>query len=518
MHRYRILTAVALAGLLLTACEDDWLGGKSADKNTVSFTLQTSGIATRSDARPAEESVIATHVYDLHDTSPEGEPLMLVETVTAIGDEEKHDGATRGTVITTDGDDKETNTSSFYYNFHETGFTGIGYAADGSSYLGTAQFTYDEEETAWTHFYKNSIAWIDGGIYYVLYACKGNEGTTVSGLSVPAFSNPSSDNGTVSFTYTMPGETSADSHQDLLFTTKHVKKTDAGTAQSITFYHMLTALRFADGYRGEGVSANTITSVTMKGLYNQGSCTFQANPDYGDNENGIKKTTTFSTDKLYQIGWTNQSGTSLDFQLTSTDQDLWVVPQAVGSDHSMTLEVTYHIGKGSDKTKTITFPSGTVWKAGERHTFSINPVNVVPSVTVSGPATNGLYTATITNTGNYPVYLRAAIVPTWTDVSGNVINVPWEGNITLDNTTQTDWEYDTDGYYYKKTYLEKVGLSTPANSCTLSFTPTASSTPSGATLKVNVAVQSVASKDMKEDNTASADKFTAIGWKKYVNN
>ena len=81
MHRYRILTAVALAGLLFTACEDDWLGGKSADKNTVSFTLQTSGIATRSDARPAEESVIATHVYDLHDTSPEGEPLMLVETV-----------------------------------------------------------------------------------------------------------------------------------------------------------------------------------------------------------------------------------------------------------------------------------------------------------------------------------------------------------------------------------------------------------------------------------------------------
>ena len=358
------------------------------------------------------------------------------------------------------------------------------------------------------------MAWVDDGIYYVLYA-----GKDLNGLSNVAYSKTSDTDGTVTFNYTMPNESSASRHEDLLFTTKHIQKDQAGIAQPITFYHMLTALRFKDGYKGEGTSVNTFTSVTLKRLYNQGTCSFQANPDYNENGNGIKKTTTSSTDNLYQIDWTNHSGTSQDFQLTSTDQDLWVVPQAVGSDHSMMLEVTYHIGIGSDKTKTITFPAGTVWKAGERHTFSINPVNVVPVVTVEKSTTvPGQYTATITNTGNYPVYLRAAIVPTWTDVSGNVINVPWEGNITLDNTTQTDWEYDTDGYYYKRTYLEKVGTANNGNISTLVFTPTPSTMPTGATLKVNVAVQSVASKEMKDGDTASDTKFNPIGWNKHVTN
>ena len=513
MHRYRILTAAALAGLLFTACEDDWLGGKSADKNTVSFTLLTSGIATRSDARPAEESVIATHVYDLHDTSPEGEPLMLVETVTAIGDEEEGcNGYTRGVEITTNTTDGSANKSSFYDCFSTSGFTGISYGKDGSAYIKndqTAQFkpVGEGDNCVWTYTYKNNMAWVDDGIYYVLYA-----GKDLNGLSNVAYSKTSDTDGTVTFNYTMPNESSASSHEDLLFTTKHIQKAQAGKAQPITFYHMLTALRFSDGYKGEGTSVNTFTSVTLKELYNQGTCTFHADPDYKSGE-GIKK----SSDFLYDITW-NSSGSAKDITLTSPTENLWVVPQSVATGHSMTMEVKYKFGdEVSEHTKEITFPAGTVWNAGERHTFSINPVNVVPAVTVTKSTTvPGQYTATITNTGNYPGYLRAAIVPTWTDDSGNVINVPWEGNIEFSNS---DWVCnDADGYYYKKTYLEKVGLSTPANSCTLSFTPTASSTPSGATLKVDVAVQSVASKDMKEDNTASADKFKAIGWKNHVTN
>ena len=506
MHRYRILTAVALAGLLLTACEDDWLGGKSADKNTVSFTLQTSGIATRSDARPAEESVIATHVYDLHDTSPEGEPLMLVETVTAIGDEEEGcNGYTRGAVITTD---------NFQENFATSGFTGISYGKDGSAYIKndqTAQFkpVGEGDNCVWTYTYKNNMAWVDDGIYYVLYA-----GNGVSGLSNVAYSKTSDTDGTVTFNYTMPNESSASSHEDLLFTTKHIKKAQAGTAQPITFYHMLTALRFKDGYKGDGESVNTFTSVTLKGLYNQGTCSFKANPDYNVNGNGIKKSETFSSDNLYQVNWSNQSNTSQNYELTAASQNLWVVPQSVATGHSMTMEVKYKFGNGSEHTKEITFPAGTVWNAGERHTFSINPVNVVPAVNLT--ESSGQYTATITNTGNYPVYMRAVIVPTWTDGNGNVINVPWEGNITFSNS---DWVYDnTDGYYYKKTYLEKVGTANNGNISTLVFKPTPSTMLTGATLKVNVAVQSVASKDMKDGDTASDTKFSAISWNKHVTN
>ena len=495
MHRYRILTAVALAGLLFTACEDDWLGGKSADKNTVSFTLLTSGIATRSDARPAEESVIATHVYDLHDTSPEGEPLMLVETVTAIGDEEEGcNGYTRGDVITTD---------NFQTYFATSGFTGIGYAADGSSYLGTAQFKFDGEKDAWTHFYDNNIAWIDDGIYYVLYA--GNAGKDLSGLSNIAYTTPSSDGGTVSFSYAMPSASSADSHQDLLFTTKHIKKAQAGTAQPITFYHMLTALRFKDGYKGEGTSVNTFTSVTLKGLYNQGTCTFQADPDFKSDE-GIKKSETFSSDNLYQVNWSNQSNTSQNYELTSASQNLWVIPQSVTDGHSMTMEVKYKFGtEGSVHKKDITFPAGTVWKAGERHTFSINPVNVVPAVTVSKSTTvTGQYTATITNTGNYPVYMRAVIVPTWTDGNGNVINVPWEGTITWGGTTTSDWYDPVDNTFVYKSIVQALRTTQD-----LVFKLNTSSTPSveGEKLRVDVAVQSVASNELNATNP-----LQSIGW------
>ena len=92
----------------------------------------------------------------------------------------------------------------------------------------------------------------------------------------------------------------------------------------------------------------------------------------------------------------------------------------------------------------------------------------------------------------YTVYVRAAIVVTWKDASGNVLATkpvsPTDYTITLNDT---NWFLHTDGYYYCKSPV-KSGEATPVLITTCA--PVEGKTPEGYGLNVEIIAQAVQAK------------------------
>ncbi len=92
----------------------------------------------------------------------------------------------------------------------------------------------------------------------------------------------------------------------------------------------------------------------------------------------------------------------------------------------------------------------------------------------------------------YTVYVRAAIVVTWKDTSGNVLATkpvsPTDYTITLNDT---NWFLHTDGYYYCKSPVQS-GNATPVLITTCA--PVEGKTPEGYGLNVEIIAQAVQAK------------------------
>jgi len=99
---------------------------------------------------------------------------------------------------------------------------------------------------------------------------------------------------------------------------------------------------------------------------------------------------------------------------------------------------------------------------------------------------------TIKNTGDTQAYIRAAIVVTWQDASGNVYaGKPEEDKDYTIMLNTTDWVMGGDGFYYHKTPVAK-GTSTKVLIQTCA--PVVENTPEGYGLNVEIlgsAIQSV---------------------------
>lgn len=82
------------------------------------------------------------------------------------------------------------------------------------------------------------------------------------------------------------------------------------------------------------------------------------------------------------------------------------------------------------------------------------------SCTINEKFENGVKSdVKIQNTGDIPAYIRARIVVTWKDASGNVSAVPVkDSDYTM--TMGTGWTKGTDGYWYCNTAVD-VGGETP---------------------------------------------------------
>lgn len=352
--------------------------------------------------------------------------------------------------------------------------------------------------------------WVDGGIYYVLYAGKklydDNPSASVN-CSVPNKNTSVEGNDEVKFHYKM---NASDESQDLLFTTAHITKD--GTKKGITFYHMLTAIRFQDGYMDTNSSINHITGVQFSNLMLEGDCSFKVDPEKFE-----PVVTSGKADVAWDVsgstcgtGYRNtfnaDEGTNDNGRWTSPNSKyMWVIPQTSTSSNEIKMTVYYRFGdEDQTREKTVSIPSSMQWKAGELHTFTINPVNVEPLVEMK-ENTSGKCTAAITNMGNYPVYMRAAIIPTWTDNEGYDNYVTWEETLTVNNK----WVLKDDGFYY---YNQVVDHQQSLNLLEEYEIPTAPN--SGAKLQITVVAQSVKAIEMNDESGNPVEtKFTTIGWK-----
>ncbi len=86
---------------------------------------------------------------------------------------------------------------------------------------------------------------------------------------------------------------------------------------------------------------------------------------------------------------------------------------------------------------------------------------------------------TVQNTGNIPVYIRAAVVTSWVDADGNLYWKQPDANVTA-----TGWKQHTDGFYYWPT-------SVAANASTDAITASASESMEGYTFTVEILAQAI---------------------------
>lgn len=275
--------------------------------------------------------------------------------------------------------------------------------------------------------------------------------------------------GKFTFSYTSPE--SAANQKDILFGYRSAKRSEYEASLPdglpMLLNHALTGVKFAAG-NPDNV---TIKSVTLKGLYNTGTCV--VTPVSENNYTDV--TTNHTSDDEGVVVWTpttTSTGTftSGDFSTTLADysnktsfgtmgnypttfgatggknnlndadasQTFWIIPQAFKDGNNartgITLTVTYTL-PGSTDPKNLEIDLGALlagrnieWKAGELWTYTlrIDEVNVRIEDTVTKDPNNtgstgdpkGILGSTkdavkITNTGNTDVFIRAAISGQW---------------------------------------------------------------------------------------------------------
>ena len=107
----------------------------------------------------------------------------------------------------------------------------------------------------------------------------------------------------------------------------------------------------------------------------------------------------------------------------------------------------------------------------------------------------------ITNTGNIPAYIRAAIVITWKDNNGNVYAVsPISGqdyNIVIN---QTDWIFEG-GFYY---YTDDIPAESSTEPLIIRCTPVEGKAPAGYGLNVEILGSAIQANGMGATNAKDA--------------
>ena len=122
------------------------------------------------------------------------------------------------------------------------------------------------------------------------------------------------------------------------------------------------------------------------------------------------------------------------------------------------------------------------------NTFTPSNVTIISEEKMSENVKNDVM---IRNTGNTAAYIRAAVVVTWQDASGNVYGqVPVEGVDYRIDWTKDKWIGPKNGYYY---YTSPV---TPGNATGVLFTacePTKAAPAEGYTLHVEIIAEAIQS-------------------------
>lgn len=531
---------VLIVTVLMASCEDtaSQEGGKGLNKTTISFQLGGHTDSRTRSARPSQTAVAPQHCIDitLGDALP---TLALTETVTTMDDAPvfpDEASATRGIPVYSD------NFENVYHGFLARTFDVNGGSdqqySDADALLGSdkgpAVFTLQDDY--YQHDYGTQYRWPSNHLMYFFFNSPRKEvnlvGMQPTVTADPVYNLKYYRNGKIVFDYTSPAQ--AVDQEDILFASRTLKMETMETDNQILFFHPLTGVKFRLGTLSDENLTINLTSITLKGLLYEGSCTLTpVNKEEG------KKADDSGYDSYQRVHWSftdeqklktkdftllpastvnRQSNTEekvgdVDFpgsfygdengelgtlgmnNLNSQNyaQTFWFIPQSCSKKQIViAYSVTFADGTEKDLTANVTLPedgSGKTyeWKAGELHTYTIGFHQTHATIESAGSTTDasGL-TLTPKNTGNTKAYLRVALVANWVNDKQEVF-----GQYDMNSNVNTsNWKYNSqDGFYY---YCTPVDPETSAPALLTNFKASGITIPIvGTHLALNAIVQAV---------------------------
>ena len=297
-----------------------------------------------------------------------------------------------------------------------------------------------------------------------------------------------------SFSYALPtaAETSprndATAQPDVVFAITPDLTRPADGCVDLEFHHALSALVFKVGKMPTDVILN---SIAIGGVYSSGDC----NMTPGADNNVIFEWSGQKTLGKYteSIGKKAVAGE----QMGGEDAIFMMIPQTLGDAAKLILSFSISGQKYSlEKSfKEII----AAWEADKKYVFTIglpDEIEVEVEDQVVGAVKQDV---TITNTGNSPGYVRAAIIGYWVNNKGDV-TMPWlesDGEFDWGNEWSQYWKKGSDGFYY---YLRPVPAKTATayplfDTYTLNTSTNIGTNHAFLTLELNIAVQIIMEKD-----------------------
>lgn len=399
--RKSILIALFIPILfLLGSCErEQGLSEKPFDGR---ISIMPSRIATR--AGFSEAGV--HHRFSLEDTG--GGSIQMEEKLTRLDAP-----ATRGAVVTTE------TVATAYPQMTVAAYTGETLIEE------IKTFEYDGEGH-WNGHYENNL-WDNGAVDFFMLM---GDGMTSPGKSGANFS----------FSYTSPS--SAAEQQDILFSSRRQLTQDGYESEynasvnnglrggaTATFCHALTGIEFAMDNESE---TTYITSITVKGLYGTGTCSYAAGEE--------------------TPSWTT-SGERTSFSEASnpTGETFWFIPQAVTS--NLLLDITYTCDGITETRTNLRFGEALlngapdlVWGAGEIRTYTLvlKPYDVI---IVFDHSENLEYTATTYgNNTNWTVFHN--LTGSWYYLYNGIFReISVEGTTSNGSDKWIEFEVENETYY-----------------------------------------------------------------------
>lgn len=549
MKKSILSIAIIAAAALCVSCQQDTpekgAGNGRKSNNDISFILGSKATKAESEAEavPVKAVKSVMPIGFINETTE----LVLEESLVSL-DDIQYEPQTKGTPVYTE---NVTDMGSFYAVAYKSDFSGVA--------LDDARFGYDSDRNAWRHSY-DSDPWASGDKLW--FFMRMGDMTGVKDLDYALTDTPA---GQISFSYTSPATASA--QKDILFASRPITKEQEDKGQSnVLFYHALTAVKFRTGV----TAADTeITSVEIKGLANQGECVMvpyygewsgspKSNP-YGNSATSSKSADCVDWPTAKLSGSASSSFTQsftgvVDFEkatgkgaenpfadsfyaaaadnnLNDSDASLtfWFIPQQLNKDVKLIINYKVH----GTACEPVTLDFGDLakgnntdypfWKAGELRTYTLSAIDVNVTVTDEVTSSNVKQNVEVTNTGNVPIYVRAAIVGYWADVNGALVNEAWNPEVhgTFTGNTNNNWTKGADGFYYYK-YQVPVGEDTIGKLFT-SYTvktydaikdaePTVNPDVKNGHLEMRIIVQAIQASKLIDSNGNLKSQADSYGW------
>lgn len=428
---------ILLAALALASCrqEEELEFAPVGEVGQEEVAFKIGSVATRS-AAEADAQVNTLTTVKVGEST-----LTLDETVTSL-DYVYDTPGTRGTPAFTE------NVATLYGTFNAVAYDP---AAGSTVKLDDASFPFNSSTKYWAHDYGRADIWSKAPYMFYMRMPADVPGVTKdNGQPVLTYGN----DGSISFSYTSPA--TATEQKDILFTSTTLNDKEEN-GKTITFYHALTGVKFANYFNNDTSNPNNktetlIREVTISGLKNTGSC--KVTPSAGEGE-GKSKAASEWTDvdgnasykQTYDEAFATYGSTyALDSKLNHTADKhnlndangsltFWFIPQTLTSatkvkvkfdirvNGSITFsdqELEVSLGDLLYKT-TVDEETGTettvydhrTWHAGELHTFTLRPEKVGVKIEDEMASATVKQKVRFTNTGNVDQYVRVYMIGNW---------------------------------------------------------------------------------------------------------